>query len=255
MTGRPGRHRWTIRVRLTLLYGGLVLLAGASLLVTLLVILDRVIENQPIVLDSGIIERLTAAPAEPGGPVDETTQRQAKLDAEAATERVRAELRQRTLVPLIGRGLAGLGVLGACGFLVGWFVAGRSLRPVQRITATAQTVAAGDLDRRIALTGPRDELRELADTFDAMMDRLEAAFDQQRAFIGNASHELKTPIAINRTLLDVAVTDPDAPRQVIELVDALQEVNARQQRIVEALLTLARSDAGLPESRTIDLAG
>jgi signal transduction histidine kinase len=177
----------------------------------------------------------------------------AKSDAVTATEQVRAELRRRTLNPLIGRGLAGLGVLGASGFLVGWFVAGRSLRPIQQITATARVVAAGDLDQRIALTGPRDELRELADTFDAMMDRLEAAFDNQRAFIGNASHELKTPIAINRTLLDVAVTDPDAPREVVELGGALLEVNARQQRIVEALLTLARSDAGLPDARTVDL--
>lgn len=233
-------RQWTVQARLTLLYGGLVLTAGTVVLAGMLIMLDRVIATQPIVLDSAYIERLTAASTFPGTNPD-THQRRAKTEALKATENLRADLRNRTLAPLIGPSLVGLCVLGVAGLATGWFVAGRALRPIQQITATAQAVAAGRVHSRIALKGPKDELRGLADTFDAMLDQLDEASASQRAFIGNASHELKTPVTINRTLIEVALTNPDASPDLIRLGNSLQEVNMRQQRLIDGLLALAQA--------------
>lgn len=245
-------RRWTVRVRLTMLYGGLVLVAGAAVLAGLLIMLDRVIATQPIVLDSAYVERLTAASTFPGANKD-ADQRRAKVEVLKATEDLRADLRSRTLTPLIGPSLVGLSILGVAGLGVGWFVAGRALRPIQQITATAQAVASGRLDTRIAMDGPKDELRKLADTFDAMLDRLHEASASQRAFIGNASHELKTPVAINRTLVDVALTDPDASPDLIRLGHSLQEVNMRQQRLIDGLLALAQAGNMLTKHQEANL--
>ncbi len=135
----------------------------------------------------------------------------------------------------------------------GWVVAGRTLRPIQQITATARRVADRNLHERIGLTGPRDELRELGDTFDDMLGRLDSAFDSQRRFVANASHELRTPLAINRTLLEVAMGRPDAPPQLRQLGDTLLEVNARHERLINGLLTLARSEQAPTERTPVDL--
>ena len=245
-------RQWTVRARLTMLYGGLVLVAGTAVLAGVLIMLDRVIATQPIVLDSAYVERLTAASTFPGANQD-TDQRRAKVEVLKATEDLRADLRNRTLTPLIGPSLVGLSILGVAGLATGWFVAGRALRPIQQITATAQAVASGRLDTRIALNGPKDELRKLADTFDAMLDRLHEASASQRAFIGNASHELKTPVAINRTLVDVALTDPDASPDLIRLGHSLQEVNMRQQRLIDGLLALAQAGNMLTKHQEANL--
>jgi signal transduction histidine kinase len=133
-------------------------------------------------------------------------------------------------------------------------VSRQSLRPVQAITATARRVARGNLGERIALRGPRDELRELADTFDDMLGQLDAAFDSQRRFVANASHELRTPLAINRTLLEVAVNKPDAPPQVHDLAASLLQVNQRQQEMIDGLLALAESERRLSDRGPVDLA-
>jgi signal transduction histidine kinase len=244
----------SIRARLTLLYGALVLLAGAALLTIVLVILDHVIDTQPIVLDDRYVAQLTGA-TPTNGAVAPDQQKQAKATVAETAEAIRTDLRHRTLTPLLGPSLVALGVFGAGGFVAVWFVAGRALRPVRTITATAQNVAAGRLDTRIELQGPRDELRGLADAFDAMLDRLHRVFASQRDFIGNASHELRTPIAISRTLLDVAMTDPDAPPELTRVGSQLIEVNARQDRLVEGLLTLARSGNVVTEPCSVDLDG
>jgi signal transduction histidine kinase len=137
----------------------------------------------------------------------------------------------------------------------GWMVAGRALRPISRITATARSISDRTLDARIALDGPRDELRELADTFDSMLERLEAAFESQRRFVANASHELRTPLAIVRTELDVTLDDPDADREELRaMAYVVRDANERMERLIASLLALASSEAGIVQARAADLA-
>jgi signal transduction histidine kinase len=139
--------------------------------------------------------------------------------------------------------------------VAGWIIAGRALRPISRITATARSISDRTLDARIALDGPRDELRELADTFDSMLERLEAAFESQRRFVANASHELRTPLAIVRTELDVTLDDPEAPRDELRAMAlVVRDANDRMERLIASLLALASSEAGIVHPRLVDLA-
>jgi two-component system sensor histidine kinase VanS len=133
------------------------------------------------------------------------------------------------------------GVLLVIGLVGGWFLSGRMLRPLKRINAVAQRVAAGALDDRVRLTGPHDEFHQLADTFDSMLDRLQHAFEEQRRFTANASHELRTPYAISRSMIDVAQADPDGV-DLPKLLRRLDETNRRGADTVAALLTLASLD-------------
>ncbi|MER5431652.1 HAMP domain-containing sensor histidine kinase [Streptomyces sp. NPDC002588] len=271
----------TIRVRLTLLYGGLVMLSGVTLLLVTYVMLDRIIATQPIDISSvypppgasatapakvpdvpdvapssrtGLGSALgpvpSGAPPESAGNEDLTAY---KEQARAAAQQLRADFRKRTLKPLLVGGSVALGLFAAGGLLIGWLVSGRTLRPISRITATARRVADRSLHERIGLTGPHDELRELADTFDDMLRRLDAAFEGQQRFVANASHELKTPLAINRTLLEVAMGRPDAPPQVAQLGENLLAVNARHERLIDGLLTLARSQHAVADPVPVDL--
>ena len=172
---------------------------------------------------------------------------QARADAESAA---RAAERDRILTRA-GLALLGLVVVSAG---AGYALAGRALRPVKQITTTAQAISAGRLDRRIAATGPYDELRELADTFDAMLERLDRAFDEQRRFAAAASHELRTPLAVMRTAIDVALEDPEAkPTPRLErMIATLRETLTRSERLVERLLVLARGDRGAAEAVRLD---
>jgi signal transduction histidine kinase len=138
---------------------------------------------------------------------------------------------------------------------LGWLVAGRVLRPLRAITGAARSISASSLPSRLALTGPHDELKELGDTFDGLLARLEAAFSAQRQFAANASHELRTPLARQRTLIEVALADPQPP--VLALQAACGRALAtgeQQERLIEALLTLARSQRGLDQLELVDLA-
>lgn len=138
---------------------------------------------------------------------------------------------------------------------LGWYVAGRFLQPLRAITTTAQIISAGDLHRRLDLGEPTDELTELGHTLDDLFSRLQAAFDAQRHFVANASHELRTPLAGLRTLLEVALADPDADADTLRA--ACQEALALggyQERLVEALLALATSERGVTRWDTLDLA-
>ena len=142
--------------------------------------------------------------------------------------------------------LVGLGIMGAVSGAVGWLVAGRALRPVHAITGAARRASEENLGERLALAGPPDELKELADTYDAMLARLDAAFASQRRFVANASHELRTPLTVMRTAIDVTLAKPD--RTPAQLEDMAAEVRAavdRAEALIEALLTLARSDRGV----------
>jgi signal transduction histidine kinase len=155
---------------------------------------------------------------------------------------------------LVKSGIA-LGLTAAVSALIGWCFSGRVLRPLRTITERAHEISASNLHERVALTGPEDELTQLADTFDDLLGRLEAAFAAQRQFVANAAHELRMPLTRARTLSEIALDDPGAT------VDSLRASHARvlaagrqQERLIEALLTLARSERGLDESEPFDLA-
>ncbi|MGY1858137.1 sensor histidine kinase [Modestobacter sp. SYSU DS0290] len=207
------------RLRLTLSYAGFLLVASAALVALLVYVLRFVPE--------GNLSR-------PGAPWLPD-----RSDLLAA------------LWPRVWQVLAVLLVVGTVG---GWLLAGWMLRPLHQVHAVARHVAAGSLDRRVRLTGRHDEFGELAETFDTMLDRLQAAFDEQRRFAANASHELRTPYAVERAMLDVALADPagvDVPR----LLSRLDETNRRGTETVEALLALAALDAGRAPARApVDLA-
>jgi signal transduction histidine kinase len=137
---------------------------------------------------------------------------------------------------------------------LGWLVAGRALRPLRTITSTARDISASSLHRRLALEGPDDEVKQLADTFDGLLGRLEASFDAQRQFVANASHELRTPLTLERTLVEVALADPDATVESLrETCERVLVAGEQQERLIEALLTLSRSQRGLDYHEPFDL--
>jgi signal transduction histidine kinase len=261
--------RLTIRVRLTVLYGGLFLLAGTILLgVTYLLAKQRIDGSIPklgtVVAVQGPGSEGVPATALGFDPAD-TRVKFADgqvLPADQAIEKInqeQARLRRDALNSLLTQGGIALVVVGVAAFGFGWLIAERALRPVHEITATARRVAAAataqrGLHERIALSGPRDEITELADTFDDMLERLDRSFDGQRRFVANASHELRTPLAINRALIEVAVTRPGASPDAKQLGEALLGVNARNERLIEGLLTLADSENEVRERSTVDLA-
>jgi signal transduction histidine kinase len=147
-----------------------------------------------------------------------------------------------------------LGVVAVLAILAGWFVAGRMLRPIRTITRTARRISSTSLHERLALAGPQDELRELGDTLDGLFARLEGAFDAQQHFVANASHELRTPLTAERSLLQVALDDPDTSKA--EWRSTAEEVlgfNDEQAHLIDALLTLASSESGLNQREPVDL--
>ncbi|HET9542344.1 MAG TPA: HAMP domain-containing sensor histidine kinase [Acidimicrobiales bacterium] len=159
-----------------------------------------------------------------------------------------------TLTKLRNYSFGALGVLFVASLGVGWVVAGRVLRPIGRITAVARDIQATDLSRRIELPGPDDELKQLADTFDAMLARLDAAFAAQRQFIADASHELRNPLAIIRTNVDVALADPNAdPEDLRQTIAVVKRASGRMARLVDDLLALARRQEPILEHEPVDL--
>ena len=148
-----------------------------------------------------------------------------------------------------------LAVTAVAAAILGWFASGRVLRPLREMTDTARTISAGNLSDRLALTGPDDEFRHLGDTLDDLLARLEASFESQRRFVANASHELRTPLTLERTLLQVALADPNAT--VASLRETCQELldsSRDQEQLLEALLTLASSERALDRREPLDLA-
>jgi signal transduction histidine kinase len=140
--------------------------------------------------------------------------------------------------------------------LLGWFAAGRVLRPLRQMTDTARTISAGNLSRRLALAGPDDEFRRLGDTLDDLLARLQASFEAQRRFVANASHELRTPLTVERTLLQVALADPDGTEASLRATcEELLACGREHERLLESLLTLASSERGLNRREPVDLAG
>ncbi|MGW9171042.1 sensor histidine kinase [Streptomyces decoyicus] len=253
-TWSPEPHRrpapWlrpTIRIRLALLYGGMFLMAGIVLLTIIYILAANTLKEAPEfrVFGSNVRVGNISCPDLPSvGTVDEINSAIGSCIRDQRAVALHSFL-NRSLIALVG--------LTVVAFAFGYAMAGRVLSPLGRITRTAQRVAGSDLHRRIELGGPDDELKELADTFDEMLDRLDRAFESQRRFVSNASHELRTPLAINRTLLEVQLADPEASPELQQLGKTLLATNERSEQLVEGLLLLARSENKVVDKRPVDL--
>ncbi|WP_370934460.1 sensor histidine kinase [Amycolatopsis sp. cg13] len=246
---RRGPLRLSVRTRLTALYGGFFLLAGIVLVVVTYVVVSNELPAPAQYLGDGVSLKLGQAMSADALPADATFSAIPADAASASAERVATavltDYRSSTMSTLVLASAIALVVTAALALLFGWFMAGRALRPLHTITSTARRLEAGKLDQRINLDGPRDELKELADTFDSMLDRLAGSFDSQKRFVANASHELRTPLAVQRTLIEVALENPDAGPVLTKLGAHLLQTNERSERLIEGLLVLARSDRGL----------
>ncbi|MGW4637270.1 HAMP domain-containing sensor histidine kinase [Sphaerisporangium sp. NPDC004334] len=226
----PAAASVRVRVRLTLIYAGLFLLTSMVLLVTVNVLLSQALRLR--------FARIPMAPDAPPAP---------RLVPQGGPDPIPGLVEdvvgyQWEITTLM------VGALALVSVIVGWLVAGRILRPVHRITATARRLSASNLHERIALTGPKDELKELADTFDAMLDRLERSVEAQRRFIANASHELRTPLAVQRAAIEIGL-----PEDVGEIRDTLLLHNRRSEKLIDALLVLAQAEHGLDSTGPVAL--
>ncbi|MEU3663768.1 HAMP domain-containing sensor histidine kinase [Streptomyces sp. NPDC032940] len=245
--------RPTIRIRLTLLYGGMFLIAGILLLSIIYLLAAQALNtgNEPLFKIVGGTDIKVSSDK---CPVVNNANNLSLSTFNAAISECIDHQRRVALDNLLSRSLLALLGLAVIAFAFGYAMAGRVLSPLGRITRTARAVAGSDLSRRIELDGPDDELKELADTFDDMLERLQRAFTAQQRFVGNASHELRTPLAINRTLLEVHLSDPNAPVELQQLGKTLLATNERSEQLVEGLLLLARSDNQIVERKPVDLA-
>lgn len=231
---RLGRH--TARLRLTLLYSGLFFICGAAMVVA-----TNILAHGYFFWKTPTIP---TDPSDQGPPALHITwpspdSAQHALDLHQLWFLSAFTLATMTVVSLI----------------LGWVVAGRVLRPLRAITTAARAISASNLHERLSMTGPDDEFKQLGDTLDELFARLEAAFEAQRHFVANASHELRTPLALEQTLLQVALADPEASAGALRATcEELLATGVEQQRLIEALLTLASSERGLEYAEPFDLA-
>jgi signal transduction histidine kinase len=230
--------RLTVRGRLTLVYGSLFLVAGLVLLGATYVLVSQQLPAGR----AAIAGTLNGPPTSPSGNV--------------LIERIADGNRDSTLHTLLTQGGIALLVVSAAAIALGWLIAGRMLQPLHQITQTARRIADAPaaLHERIALDGPADEIKQLADTFDLMLARLDQSFDSQRRFIASASHELRTPLTLNRTLLEVALSPPEVAPELRQLGSTLLEINDRHGRLIDGLLVLAQSEREVTDRFFVDLA-
>jgi signal transduction histidine kinase len=251
------RRHLSARSRLTVLYTLLFTAGGAALVLVTYVLVANTLNSKPPPtlppdVQGAIAKCLQAARDFGGGP--QAMDRCGQLYANGVQAGAAAQ-RGATLGHLLTYSLLSLAGVALLATLAGWVVAGRILRPVHRLTAAARAASEQDLAQRIALQGPRDELRELADTFDTMLERLDRAFTSQRQFIANASHELRSPLTVMRTTIDVVLAKPQPTRE--ELVSMAAEVHQAvdaAERLIEALLVLARNEQAQALTDPLDLA-
>ncbi|MGI8335724.1 sensor histidine kinase [Actinomadura scrupuli] len=211
--------RRTLRTRLALLYAGPFVVSGGLMLA----------------IAASAVQ--SASPAGPGGRASGTAQQGTDV---------------HQLVMAASVGLAFMVLLA---LTLGWLVAGRFLRPLRTITATARDISASNLHRRLNLGGPDDEFKELGETLNGLFERLEASFESQRHFVANASHELRTPLTAERTLLQVTLADPDATTETLRSAcEEMLALGQQQERLIEALLTLATGQRGIERREHFDLA-
>ena len=238
----------TIRLRLTALYAAVFLVCGAALETIGYLLVRRNLEGHHRF--HAALQRLGLHPV----TGTEFGFRSGSKDA-MLVGAVEHQLVDQALHTLLLQYVIALVVMTFLSSVIGWLLAGRALAPLRKITATARRVSGENLGERIGLRGPADELKELADTFDGMLGRLDAAFASQRNFVANASHELRTPLAIIRTEVDVTLADPAAGVEDLRAMgEAVRETVDRCERLIEGLLTLARSDAAEVRGEPADLA-
>ena len=255
-------RRRPVRLRLTLVYSGLFLAAGAVLLAVTYGLVAQSLSTTPAAADTSpqasqyLNQALQLCKERGLDPVAMSKCEQTAEDSLNGLNKASLEdQRSRTLAHLLDYSLAVLAALVFASTWLGWIVAGRALRPVHAITAAARRASEENLGERIALAGPPDELTELADTFDAMLGRLDAAFASQRRFVANASHELRTPLTVMRTAIDVTLAKPGrTPAQLEAMAVEVRHAADRAETLIEALLTLARSDRGTGPREPLDVA-
>jgi signal transduction histidine kinase len=259
-----------VRTRLTLIYAALFFAAGSALLGLTYGLVASTLPAQPAAAGKVTLQELdrlnlackqqTQAGTKTKTPRPVPKQvppvcKQAEEAFKAGATSGSQTQRQRALNELLVFSLVGIGAMTLASGGLGWIMSGRVLRPVRVITETARRASEQHLGERLALTGARDELKELADTFDGMLERLDGAFATQRRFVANASHELRTPLTVMRTAIDVTLAKPS--RTVQQLEDMTVRVRRsidRAESMVDALLTLAVSDQGTASSEFTDLA-
>ncbi|MFD7860803.1 sensor histidine kinase [Streptomyces sp. NPDC057682] len=237
---RPPLPRLTIRTRIALVYGGVFLVLGTALLATVNLASRSGTDSQ-----ARAIAR-SAAVVQPGYAVNGPLVTRRSLGPPTVYD-LTDHVSDAAGDQLLYWSIAALLVMTACAVAVGWWTAGRVLRPVHAMTAKARRLSAHTLHERIASQGPDDELKELGETLDALLARLEKAFDGQRRFIANASHELRTPLATQRAAIQIGLDDP-TPEDLVRTRQTLLDNNRRSERLIEGLLLLARSERGLGES-------
>jgi signal transduction histidine kinase len=258
-----------VRTRLTLLYASLFFAAGSALLALTYALLASTLPTHPPAdatvssqeLSTLIHECKSAGVAVKGSHTVPVPRRpppackQAEYDYYAGTAAGLQAQRRQALSNLLRFSLIGLGIMTVASGGLGWFMSGRVLRPVRVITETAHRASERHLGERLAMNGARDELKELADTFDEMLERLDAAFATQRRFVADASHELRTPLTVMRTAIDVTLAKPSpTARQLTDMAARVRSSIDRADAMIEALLALAISDQGKLSTEFSDLA-
>jgi signal transduction histidine kinase len=250
----------TIRLRLTLVYGGLFLCSAAALLAITYVLVNHQYTGSFFISSGrqavvavqtakGNTVKVLPSP-ELGVPIGPKELAAGKLGLAAAQGQSDAALHK-----LFVDSAFALAFMAVLSLWLGWVIAGRALRPLRTITDTAREISASNLHRRLALQGPDDELKQLGNTVDGLLARLETSFDAQRQFVANASHELRTPLTLERTLLELALSDPNASIDSYRhTCEQLLAVGEQQERLIDALLTLSRSQRGLDSHQPVDLA-
>jgi signal transduction histidine kinase len=241
----------TVRLRLTLLYGALFAASGAVLLaITYLLVRST---GYLVLVRNGTPERLET----PGAGSSLGTSDQIPPQLRGIAQQLRDQAARQHAADLqqllVQSGIA-LAIMVVISIALGWLVAGRVLRPLRTMTITVQQISARNLNERLAVDGPRDELKDLGDTIDGLLGRLKTTLDAQRRFVANAAHELRTPLTLERALLEETLTDPGATlTSSRSTLERLLAISHQQGRLLEALLTLASSERGLDHREPTDL--
>jgi signal transduction histidine kinase len=250
----PGTRRlWPrrMRTRLAVFYFLLFLLAGTALLAVTYLVVQHIVQPAPAIPVKDITRKLVLRLAQckplPTTPAADATCNRLLLKLNGGRHDTFATLRHVWLITF--------GVLVVAAGGLSWMASGRALRPIRKITEAARQASELRLGQRLALAGPDDEFKQLADTFDTMLERLDAAFTSQKRFMANAAHELRTPLTAMRTAIDVTLSKPRRTSAQLEaMAERVRHAVERSEAIVEALLTLASSEAGRTNLETVDLA-